>query len=87
MMVFYLIVIGAVGVLALADVYRMIAGPTIFDRLLCFNILSVKIVMAMSVYALMTGQSFMLDIAICYTLLSFVSTVLIAQFVRTRGSL
>lgn len=83
----YMIILGTIGVFALADIYKMIAGPTIFDRLLYFNILSAKIVMAMTVFALMTSQSYILDIAIVYTLLSFVSTVLIARFVRTRGIL
>lgn len=84
---FHMIVLATVGLLALADIIKMIAGPTIFDRLLCFNVLSAKVLMAMALYALMTNQSYMLDIALCYALLSFVSTVLIAQFVRTRGML
>ena len=86
-MSFLMIVLIAIGALALADIIRMITGPTIFDRLLGFNILSVKMVMAMMVYALMTNQSYMLDIAICYMLLSFVSTVLIARYIRTKGAL
>lgn len=86
-MSFLLIVLMVIGALAAADILRMIIGPTIFDRLLGFNILSVKMVMAMMVYALMTNQSYMLDIAICYMLLSFVSTVLIARFVRKKGAL
>lgn len=81
------IILTIIGVFAAADIYKMIVGPTIFDRLLYFNILSSKVVMAMVVYALETSQSYMLDIAITYTLLSFVSTVLIARFVRTRGTL
>ena len=81
------IILTIIGVFAAADIYKMIIGPTIFDRLLYFNILSSKVVMAMVVYALATSQSYMLDIAITYTLLSFVSTVLIARFVRTRGTL
>lgn len=81
------IILMIIGVFALVDIYKMIAGPTIFDRLLAFNILSAKVVMAMVVYALTTSQSYMLDIAITYTLLSFVSTVLIARFVRTRGTM
>ena len=82
---FYMLIRAIIGVFALADIYKMISGPTIFDRLLYFNILSAKVVMAMVLFALMTSQSYMLDIAISYTLLSFVSTVLIARFVRTRG--
>ena len=81
------IILTIIGIFAAADIYKMVIGPTIFDRLLYFNILSSKVVMAMVVYALQTSQSYMLDIAITYTLLSFVSTVLIARFVRTRGTL
>ncbi len=84
---FYLIMLLIIGLFAVADIYKMIAGPTIFDRLLYFNILSAKVVMAITLFALMTSASLMLDIAISYTLLSFVSTVLIARFVRTRGML
>lgn len=83
----YTIILSTIGVFAVADIYKMIAGPTVFDRLLAFNILSSKVVMAMVVYALSTRQGYMLDIAITYTLLSFVSTVLIARFVRTKGML
>lgn len=81
------IILTIIGIFAAADIYKMIIGPTIFDRLLYFNILSAKVVMAMVVYALETSQGYMIDIAITYTLLSFVSTVLIARFVRTRGTL
>lgn len=83
----YTIILSTIGVFAIADIYKMIAGPTVFDRLLAFNILSSKVVMAMVVYALSTSQGYMLDIAITYTLLSFVSTVLISRFVRTKGML
>lgn len=83
----YTIILSTIGVFAIADIYKMIAGPTVFDRLLAFNILSSKVVMAMVVYALSTRQGYMLDIAITYTLLSFVSTVLISRFVRTKGML
>lgn len=83
----YTIILSTIGVFAVADIYKMIAGPTVFDRLLAFNILSSKVVMAMVVYALSTSQGYMLDIAITYMLLSFVSTVLISRFVRTKGML
>lgn len=83
----YTIILSTIGVFAVADIYKMITGPTVFDRLLAFNILSSKVVMAMVVYALSTSQGYMLDIAITYTLLSFISTVLIARFVRTKGML
>ena len=32
------IILSVIGIFAIADIYKMIAGPTIFDRLLAFNI-------------------------------------------------
>jgi len=75
------------GVFSLGDILLMIKGPTIFDRLLFFSVLSAKIVITITLLALVTGHGYILDIAISYTLLSFVSTVLIARFVCGRGNL
>ena len=79
--------ISALGVLGIFAIIRMMLGPTIWDRLLTFNQLSTKVVIAMVFYSLMTNQTFLLDIAIVYTLFSFMSSVFIARFVRERGAI
>jgi len=79
--------ITALGILGIFSIVRMIIGPTIWDRLLTFNQLSTKVVVAMVFYSLLSNQTFLLDIAIVYTLFSFMSSVFIARFVRERGGI
>lgn len=62
-------------------------GPTIWDRLLSFNLISTKIVILIVAFALFTENTYMLDIALCFTLFSCISTVLIARFIKERGNL
>jgi len=79
--------ISALGLLGIVAIVRMILGPTVWDRLLTFNQLSTKVVIAMVFFALLTKQGFLLDIAIVYTLFSFMSSVFIARFVCDRGNI
>ena len=79
--------ITALGVLGTFAIIRMLLGPTIWDRLLAFNQLSSKVVVAIVFFGIYTNQSFILDIAIVYTLFSFISSVFIARFVRDRGEI
>ncbi len=83
-MVYCISILGALGVIV---IIRMIQGPTIWDRLLTFNQLSSKITISIVMMSIITSQSFLLDIAIVYTLLSFISNVLIARFVRDKGGI
>jgi multicomponent Na+:H+ antiporter subunit F len=62
-------------------------GPTIWDRLLAFNVISSKVVMIIVAFALFTNKTYILDIALAFTLFSFIATVLIARFIKERGTL
>lgn len=66
---------------------RLFMGPTIWDRLLAFNVISSKVVMIIVAFALFTNKTYILDIAIAFTLFSFIATVLIARFIKERGTL
>ncbi len=66
---------------------RLFLGPTIWDRLLAFNIISSKVVMLIVAFALFTNKTYILDVALSFTLFSFIATVLIARFVKERGTL
>jgi len=83
-MEYFLSILGILGLLAIV---RMMLGPTVWDRLLTFNQLSTKVVVGMVFYSLITNQTFLLDIAIVYTLFSFMSSVFIAKFVSDRGAI
>jgi len=66
---------------------RLVIGPTIWDRLLSFNLISSKVVMLICAFALFTEKTYILDIALTFTLFSCIATVLIARFVKERGAI
>ncbi len=75
----------ALGVLSVGGLTRIVAGPTVWDRLLGMALISSKIIMAIVVFAVITERSFLMDIAIIYSLLGFISSVLIARFIERKG--
>jgi len=76
-----------VSVYAALVLIRVIIGPTIWDRLLGLNMISSKIIMSIIILSVVTDRSFLLDIALVYSFLGFIGTVLIARFVETRGEI
>lgn len=60
--------------------FRLVAGPTTEDRLLGLNIVSAHIVLILCMLAVEYGQSFYLDAAIIYALLSFSEVVAFVRF-------
>lgn len=67
---------------AIIAAVRIILGPTVWDRLLALNMISAKILIAIVLIAALTERSFLLDIALVYALLGYISTVLFARIVR-----
>ena len=66
---------------------RILIGPTLWDRLLGFNLMSSKMIMIIVMCAIIFEKNFLLDIALTYALIGFVSTLFIARFVRDRGKI
>jgi len=63
---------------------RVLKGPTIWDRLLGMNLISTKIIVVIIVFASLYETTFLLDFAIVYALMGFVSTIFIALFLSER---
>lgn len=79
-----------VYILAAATIFtalRILLGPTIWDRLLGFNLMSSKLIMLIVMCAIIFEKNFLLDIALTYALIGFVSTLFISRFVRDRGKI
>lgn len=74
----------AVGILSVGGAVRIVIGPTVWDRLLGMGLISSKIIVAIVVFAHMLQRSFLLDVAIIYSLLGFISSVLVARFIERR---
>ncbi len=67
-----------------AVLYRLIRGPLLEDRLLALNVVAVLIILIMCFHSLIYGQSFYLDIALVYALLSFSEILAIVKFSHLR---
>lgn len=83
MMIFIILVI----VLILISMLRVIIGPSIWDRLMGFNLVSAKLLIVLVLLASYYESSMILDIAITYGILGFIGTVFIATYIQRKGRL
>jgi len=78
------IILGLITILGVISSVRLIAGPSVWDRLLAFNLISSKIIMFITLYACLTQKSYLLDMAIVYALLGFMGIIMIAGIVQKK---
>ncbi len=64
---------------------RLIMGPTIWDRILMVNLISAKVVMFVAVYAIYNDSILLLDIAITYGIIGFLTITLLSKYIMTGG--
>jgi multicomponent Na+:H+ antiporter subunit F len=84
---FYLAALSLIGISTIGSLVRVIMGPSIWDRLLGVSLSASKITLAVIIIALAFGESYILDIALLFSILGFLVTVLLARFVERRGVL
>ena len=83
-----LILVITIAVLVLAilgSFIRLIMGPTIWDRILMVNLISVKVVLLVAVYAVYVDNKILLDIAISYGIIGYLSITLLTKYIMTGG--
>jgi len=74
------------GVAFLLAGWRVVAGPTLPDRILALDTLSGTAIGFIAVLAVKTGFSLYIDIAISLGLVGFLATVAFARFVMSRST-
>ena len=74
------------GLALLLTVWRVVAGPTLPDRILALDMLTGIAIGFIAVIAVKTGFSLYIDIAISLGLVGFLATVAFARFVLSRGN-
>lgn len=65
-------------------IFRVVKGPSVWDRLFGVNLISTKIIIIIIAFASLFERTFMLDLAIICTLLGFIGIIFIAQFLLDR---
>ncbi len=74
--------------LILVYLYRVIAGPTVFDRLLGLNGISTKAILLVVIIGTMYERVDMfVDISTGYALLNLVSALAVTKYFEHRGSM
>ncbi len=76
----------AVLILAvIASFIRLLKGPTIWDRILMLNLISAKVIIFLAIYAMIEKNVILLDIAISYGIIGFLTMTLLSKFIMTGG--
>lgn len=62
--------------------YRLFVGPTVYDRLISLNLVSVIATTILIIMSIDTGLGLYLDIAISFVMLNFVGTITFAKYLE-----
>ena len=66
------------AILILAMLIRSILGPRITDRLLSINMIGTMVICCIAILSRMLGESFLVDVALIYAMISFISVLILA---------
>lgn len=68
----------------LIAIFRFISGPTIPDRVVALDTINTLVVAGMILIGAAFEESFYIDVAIVYALLSYIATLYIAKYLEER---
>lgn len=78
-----LFISGGIMLLAFALTFvRFVIGPTLIDRTIAFDVLTVGSLGLMGLIAVLENRQIYLDVNIIYGLLSFVAVVVVGKYIR-----
>jgi len=65
--------------------FRAIKGPSAADRLIAVNVIGTKTIVLILIVSFLLNETYFVDVAIVYALISFLSSILIAKFIGNSG--
>ena len=68
-----------IGLLVIACLIRAIRGPRIADRVIAANMTGTLIVITICILSFVMNESYLIDIAMIYTMISFLAVVLLTK--------
>lgn len=85
---FFLVISLFMGLLILLSLYRGIFGPTVFDRIIGVGFVGSKALSLLVLVGVLYNRIDMfVDIALAYSLLVFISTLVFAKHFQKRGAM
>ncbi len=67
------------GVFLFVCLYRAVRGPSTADRVIAVNMTGTVTIMLIVFLSLLTGEGYLMDIALIYAMLSFLAVVLLCR--------
>ncbi len=82
-----IVIMNLLFLLSLFSLLRVLIGNSIWDKILAFNLFSAKFILIILIYAVVSDLSYLIDVAMVYALLGFVSIVFITRFIQRKGEI
>lgn len=74
------------SVIIFIPLYRVLMGPTLFDRVLGASAIATKtMVLILAIGLVFDRLDMFIDITMAYAILNFIGTIAIAKYLDTRG--
>ncbi len=67
------------GLIMLACLVRAVRGPTLADRVVAINMMGTAVVMMICILTLLMEEDYLADIAVIYTMLSFLAVIVLTR--------
>lgn len=84
-MSFFQIMLYVLCTVMVLSLYRVFAGPTLFDRLTGIGLIATKTLVILLLIGLLTDQlTYYIDIALSYAILGFIGPLVLAKFMQDK---
>lgn len=80
MIIFYFIILGIIGISVILTAIVLIKNKLTVEKIVALDVITTIITSALLIFSLIFDNSFVLDIAIIYAILSFGAVVVTARF-------
>lgn len=70
------------AITVIGSMYRAIKGPSAADRLIAINVIGTKTIVLILMISILLQETFFVDVALVYALISFVATIVIANYIQ-----
>lgn len=65
--------------------FRAVKGPSAADRLIAINVIGTKAIVLILIVSFILKETYFVDVAFVYALISFISSVVIAKYIEISG--
>ncbi len=86
MQVFFTAILTGILLLTIVMVVLLCRGPGVYDRFVATQAIGTNVILVLLLIGCIDGrQDMYVDIAIAYAVLGFISSIILAKFMGTRG--